>query len=43
MYVDDNAVAEDGFIDLQALETVAVTGLDSYHSTHKLARLPYAK
>ncbi|WP_445772781.1 flavin reductase family protein [Shewanella sp.] len=43
VYVDDNAVAEDGFIDLQALETVAVTGLDSYHSTHKLARLPYAK
>ena len=43
VYVDDNAVAEDGFIDLQALDTVAVTGLDSYHSTHKLARLPYAK
>lgn len=43
VYVDDNAVAEDGFIDLQALETVAITGLDSYHSTHKLARLPYAK
>ncbi|MGB6138034.1 MAG: flavin reductase [Shewanella sp.] len=43
IYVDDNAVEDDGFIDLQALDTVAITGLDSYHITTKLARLPYAK
>ncbi|AZG73254.1 flavin reductase family protein [Shewanella livingstonensis] len=43
VYVDDNAVEADGFIDLHAIDTVAITGLDSYHATTKLARLPYAK
>ena len=41
--VEPEAVRADGFIDLQALETVAVSGLDSYHSTERLARLRYAK
>ena len=43
VYVDDNAVEADGFIDLHAIDTVAITGLDSYHTMAKLARLPYAK
>ncbi|GGB68534.1 flavin reductase family protein [Shewanella inventionis] len=43
VYVDDNAVEDDGFIDLHAIDTVAISGLDSYHTTNKLARLPYAK
>ncbi|XQF94403.1 hypothetical protein ACOBV9_19965 (plasmid) [Pseudoalteromonas espejiana] len=28
---------------MQAIETVAVTGLDSYHTSNKLTRLAYAK
>lgn len=43
VYVEDSAVEADGFIDLDTFETVAITGLDSYHTTAKLARLPYAK
>lgn len=37
------AVTADGFIDLQALGTVAVSGLDSYHRTERLGRLRYPK
>ncbi|GGP60935.1 hypothetical protein L2742_05675 [Shewanella saliphila] len=43
VYVDKNAVKADGFIDLHAIDTVAISGLDSYHTTTQLARLPYAK
>jgi flavin reductase (DIM6/NTAB) family NADH-FMN oxidoreductase RutF len=34
---------EDGFIDLIKAETVTCSGLDSYHTVEKLARLSYAK
>ncbi|WP_092173935.1 flavin reductase family protein [Cyclobacterium xiamenense] len=43
VYVQENALGEDGFIDLQALGTVTVSGLDSYHLGQKLARLAYPK
>ncbi|HCP96670.1 MAG TPA: flavin oxidoreductase, partial [Pseudoalteromonas sp.] len=43
VYVDESALQSDGFLDLQAIDTVAISGLDSYHSTNKLMRLPYAK
>ena len=43
VYVDKSALQSDGFLDLQAIDTVAVTGLDSYHTANKLNRLPYAK
>ncbi|MBE0380160.1 flavin reductase family protein [Pseudoalteromonas prydzensis] len=43
LHIDDNAVQEDGFIDLASIDTVAVSGLDSYHTTQAIARLPYAK
>lgn len=33
----------DGYLDIEALGTVAVSGLDSYHCSQRLARLPYAK
>ncbi|MGH1366438.1 MAG: flavin reductase family protein [Calditrichia bacterium] len=41
--VDDSVVKEDGFIDIESLDTVAVSGLDRYHQTKALARLSYAK
>lgn len=43
LYVADNAVQDDGYIDIEQLGTVAVSGLDSYHKTHRLGRLEYAK
>jgi flavin reductase (DIM6/NTAB) family NADH-FMN oxidoreductase RutF len=36
-------IQPDGFIDLELAETVTCSGLDSYHLTQKLSRLPYAK
>lgn len=34
---------QDGFLDLEKLNTITCLGLDSYHTTTKVARLPYAK
>ncbi|MEI8053900.1 MAG: flavin reductase [Bacteroidota bacterium] len=33
----------DGAIDIEMAETIAISGLDSYHATNKIARLSYAK
>jgi flavin reductase (DIM6/NTAB) family NADH-FMN oxidoreductase RutF len=33
----------DGFVDLEKAGTITCSGLDSYHTTQKLARLSYAK
>lgn len=40
---EESAIQADGFIDIEALETVAVSGLDRYHATQGLCRLSYAK
>ena len=40
---EESAVQDDGFIDIESLETIAVSGLDRYHSTTGLCRLSYAK
>ncbi|MDG9666319.1 flavin reductase [Hahella sp. CR1] len=34
---------QDGFVDIEKAETVALSGLDSYHRSQRLARLSYAK
>lgn len=39
----ENAWEEDGFLDLEKLDVVALSSLDSYHSTKKFERLSYAK
>jgi flavin reductase (DIM6/NTAB) family NADH-FMN oxidoreductase RutF len=39
----ENVLQPDGFIDLEQAETVTCSGLDSYHTTRRLERLPYAK
>lgn len=41
--VNQNALKQDGYLDLEAVNTVAVSGLDSYHTTSRLNRLSYAK
>lgn len=41
--VPDEYCNVDGFINLEQAETVTCSGLDSYHTTQKLARLSYAK
>ncbi|MCL1065792.1 flavin reductase [Shewanella olleyana] len=41
--VPETIINSDGFIDIEAIDSVAVSGLDSYHSTGRLSRLAYAK
>lgn len=40
---DEETVKDDGYIDIQSLQTVSVSGLDSYHISERLSRLSYAK
>ena len=39
----DDVVGGDGFVDIEKAETVAISGLDGYHETKRIARLSYAK
>lgn len=41
--VPNEFVSEDGFVNLEQAGTITCSGLDSYHTTTKLARLSYAK
>lgn len=43
IYVPENCVYDDGFIDLEKANTITCSGLDSYHKTIQLDRLSYAK
>lgn len=43
LHVDEDGIRSDGYIDIESLGTVAVSGLDSYHETKRLSRLSYAK
>lgn len=41
--VKEEAVKSDGFIDIESLGTMTISGLDGYHRTQRAARLSYAK
>jgi flavin reductase (DIM6/NTAB) family NADH-FMN oxidoreductase RutF len=41
--VPESCILEDGFVDIEKAGSLTVSGLDSYHSTKRLARLSYAK
>jgi flavin reductase (DIM6/NTAB) family NADH-FMN oxidoreductase RutF len=43
IYFPADCLLEDGYLDIEKAGTVACTGLDSYHLTQRLERLPYAK
>lgn len=43
IYVPEDCVHSDGFIDLERANTITCSGLDSYHKTLLLDRLSYAK
>ena len=43
IHYPDHCLSEDGFLDIEKAGTVTCSGLDSYHLTNRLARLPYAK
>lgn len=39
----DDAILIDGFVDIDRAGTIAISGLDSYYETKRIARLSYAK
>ena len=39
----EEALEEDGSINLNYFDTVTISGLDTYHSVNKLKKLPYAR
>ncbi|MFQ3206215.1 MAG: flavin reductase (DIM6/NTAB) family NADH-FMN oxidoreductase RutF [Glaciecola sp.] len=41
--IEPQWLSEDGYVDIEAADSVAISCLDSYHSTHRIARLGYAK
>lgn len=43
VYLEEQYILEEGQVDLEAMETVTVSSLNSYHRTDLLERLPYAK
>jgi flavin reductase (DIM6/NTAB) family NADH-FMN oxidoreductase RutF len=43
LYYPSDCISEDGFIDIEKANTITCSGLDSYHTTKRLARLSYAK
>jgi len=43
IYFPTACLQADGYLDIEKAGTIACTGLDSYHFTNRLERLPYAK
>jgi flavin reductase (DIM6/NTAB) family NADH-FMN oxidoreductase RutF len=43
IYFPAACLQADGYLDIEKAGTIACTGLDSYHFTNRLERLPYAK
>lgn len=43
IHVDSSSILDDGYVDIEALGAVCISGLDGYHSTQRLARMEYAK
>jgi flavin reductase (DIM6/NTAB) family NADH-FMN oxidoreductase RutF len=43
LHVDEKHIAEDGYLDIEASMSACISGLDSYHSTTRLAQFAYAK
>jgi flavin reductase (DIM6/NTAB) family NADH-FMN oxidoreductase RutF len=43
VFLPDECLGKDGFIDLEKAQTITCSGLDCYHITKKIARLSYAK
>jgi flavin reductase (DIM6/NTAB) family NADH-FMN oxidoreductase RutF len=43
VYLPEDCLSQDGIVDIEKAGTVAVSGLDCYHTTSKQVRLSYAK
>jgi hypothetical protein len=38
----ENIITKDGYAEIENAGTIAISGLDSYHETKTITRLPYA-
>jgi flavin reductase (DIM6/NTAB) family NADH-FMN oxidoreductase RutF len=43
VHLPEDIIGQDGKLDIEAANKIALSGLDTYHSTKKIARLSYAK
>lgn len=43
LIIEEELITSDGFLNIEAANTLAMTGLDSYHDTNGINRLSYAK
>ncbi len=43
IFLPENCLLPHGVIDIEKANTIAISGLDSYHTTRQLSRLTYAK
>lgn len=43
VFVDEKIVSTTGYLDIEAIDTIGVTGLDSYHKIQRIAQYEYAK
>jgi flavin reductase (DIM6/NTAB) family NADH-FMN oxidoreductase RutF len=43
IFIPKNSLLSNNAIDIEQAKTVAISGLDTYHSTNRIARLTYAK
>jgi flavin reductase (DIM6/NTAB) family NADH-FMN oxidoreductase RutF len=43
VYLPEDCLQKDGFIDIEKAKTITCSGLDSYHKTVQISRLSYAK
>jgi flavin reductase (DIM6/NTAB) family NADH-FMN oxidoreductase RutF len=43
VWLDETALKTDGYIDLEQLQTITSSNLDSYHTTTRIGRYSYAK
>lgn len=43
LYVVDHAIEDDGALNLEAAQCAAISGLNTYYSSNRLAKYPYAR
>ena len=43
LILPEEIISKDGYVDIENAGTIAISGLDNYHETKRIARLSYAK
>lgn len=43
LYIDDKAISEEGYLNLEKLNSAGISGLNSYYAVNKLEDFPYAR